>query len=53
MGGCGNELQKDFSVSRCNHMNYCTRAYSKQSILLSLRKITAAAAAKQFTKERI
>lgn len=32
MGGCGNRLQKDFSVSRCNHMNYCTRAYSKQSI---------------------
>lgn len=32
MGGCGNKLQKDFSVSRCNHMNYRTRAYSKQSI---------------------
>lgn len=38
MGGCGNELQKDFSVSRCNHMNYCTRAYSKQSICYLLER---------------
>lgn len=38
MGGCGNELQKDFSVSRCNHMNYCTRAYSKQSICYLLKR---------------
>lgn len=38
MGGCGNELQKDFSVSWCNHMNYCTRAYSKQSICYLLER---------------
>lgn len=38
MGGCGNKLQKYFSVSRCNHMNYCTRAYSKQSICYLLER---------------
>lgn len=32
VGEWGNELQKDFSVSQSNHMNYSTRAYSKQSI---------------------
>lgn len=38
MGGCGNKLQKDFSVSWYNHMNYCTRAYSKQSICYLLER---------------
>lgn len=38
MSGCGNKLQKDFSVSQCNHMNYCTRAYSKQSICYLLER---------------